>query len=348
MNATMLTQTEEFDAAELGEILREMRVNLGHDLETVSADLRIRLVYLQAIETGRLEDLPGNVYVGGFLRAYSDYLGLNGEEIVHRFKMAGAGISSKTELHLPSSVDEGRLPTALILLIAAVIAAGAYGGWYFVSSQGGDPNETVAKVTDELTRLVEGAANQTGRAPAKVRSNAPVEPGSDADSDLNENAPLESAGSEASQNGESSGTVAAVAETQIPASAPAAAPSALIERAVEATSPRVPEVAVEPTEPPPSRILRGNSPDAIRIVIRATADSYVAVRTADNETLFSQLLRPGDSHAVPSGADLLLETGNAGGLQITVGGKRIPSLGPIGQIRRNIPLDAKQLLSGVN
>ena len=117
---------------------------------------------------------------------------------------------------------------------------------------------------------------------------------------------------------------------------------------MEATSPRVPEAAVEPTEPPPSRILPGNSPDAIRIVIRATADSYVAVRTADNETLFSQLLRPGDSHAVPSGADLLLETGNAGGLQITVGGKRIPSLGPIGQIRRNIPLDAEQLLSGVN
>ena len=190
MNATMLTQTEEFDAAELGEILREMRENLGHDLETVSADLRIRIVYLEAIETGRLEDLPGNVYVGGFLRAYSDYLGLNGEEIVHRFKMAGAGISSKTQLHLPSPVDEGRLPTALILFVAAVIAAGAYGGWYFVSSQGGDPNETVAKVTDELSGLVEGAANQTDRAPTKPRSDAPVGPASEADAASTENAPI--------------------------------------------------------------------------------------------------------------------------------------------------------------
>ena len=250
MNATMLTQTEEFDAAELGEILREMRENLGYDLETVSADLRIRIIYLEAIETGRLEDLPGNVYVSGFLRAYSDYLGVNGEEIVHRFKMAGAGISNKTQLHLPSPVDEGRLPTALILLVAAVIAAGAYGGWYFASSQGGDPNEIVAKVTDELTGLVEGAANQTDRGPAKVHSDAPMEPASEADADSTENAPIESAGSEASQNGESSGTVAAVAETQIPASAPAAAPSALIERAVEATSPRLPEAAVEPNEPP--------------------------------------------------------------------------------------------------
>lgn len=348
MNATMPTQTEEFYATELGAMMREMRENLGHDLETVSADLRIRLVYLEAIETGRLEDLPGNVYVSGFLRAYSDYLGLNGEEIVHRFKMAGAGISSKTQLHLPSPVDEGRLPTALILLVAAVIAAGAYGGWYFVSSQGEDPNETVAKVTDELSGLVEGSGNQAHRALTKARSDAPVGPASEPDPASTENAPVESAESEASQNGEISGTGAAVVETQIPAPAKAAAPSAPTERAVEATSSRGPEAAAEPTEPPPSRILLGNSPDAVRIVIRATADTYVAVRTADNEPLFSQLLRPGDSHVVRSGADLLLETGNAGGLQITVGGKRVPSLGPTGQIRRNIPLDAERLLSGVN
>ena len=86
----------------------------------------------------------------------------------------------------------------------------------------------------------------------------------------------------------------------------------------------------------------------VRIVVRATADSYVAVRTSDNQPLFSQLMRRGDSYEVPSGADLVLETGNAGGLQITVGGKRAPSLGPVGEIRRNIPMDAEKLLKGIN
>jgi cytoskeleton protein RodZ len=86
----------------------------------------------------------------------------------------------------------------------------------------------------------------------------------------------------------------------------------------------------------------------VRIVVRATADSYVAVRTGENEPLFSQLMRPGDSYEVPSGADLVLETGNAGGLQITIGGKRAPSLGPVGQIRRNIPLNAEKLMRGLN
>lgn len=86
----------------------------------------------------------------------------------------------------------------------------------------------------------------------------------------------------------------------------------------------------------------------VRIVVRATADSYVAVRTGDNQPLFSQLMRPGDSYEVPSGGDLLLETGNAGGLQITIDGKRVPLLGAVGEIRRNIPLDAEKLLRGLN
>ena len=51
---------------------------------------------------------------------------------------------------------------------------------------------------------------------------------------------------------------------------------------------------------------------------------------------------------IPSGADLLLDTGNAGGLEIIVGGRKAPSLGPTGLIRRGIPLEAEQLLSGAN
>ena len=283
MKAKKPTETESFDAAELGAMMREVRENLGHDLDTVASDLRIRLVYLEAIEAGRLNDLPGNAYVSGFLRSYSDFLGLDGNEIVRRFKMAGAEISSQPQLHLPSPVEEGRLPTGSILLVAAVIAAAAYGGWYYLSAAGKGPIETVASLPKELSGLVDGAKNQSA-----VKQMAPD------------------------------------------ASAPASGTSSS-------------DAAIETS---------GDSADradgSVRIVVRATADSYVAVRTGQNEPLFSQLMRPGDSYEVPSGADLVLETGNAGGLQITIGGKRAPSLGPVGQIRRNIPLDAEKLLRGLN
>ena len=119
---------ERVDAAELGAMMREMRENLGHDLKDVAEDLRIRLVYLEAIEGGKLSLLPGTAYVSGFIRSYSEFLGLDGEEIVRRFRMAGAEISGQTRLHLPSPVEEGRLPTMAVLLVAAIIAGGAHGG----------------------------------------------------------------------------------------------------------------------------------------------------------------------------------------------------------------------------
>ncbi len=398
MNAKKPQETESFDAAELGATMREMRENLGHELDAVARDLRIRLVYLEAIESGCLSDLPGNAYVSGFLRSYSDFLGLEGEEIVRRFKLAGAEISNQPQLHLPSPVEEGSLPTASILLVAAVIAAAAYGGWYYMSGSGKGPMETVANLPKELSTLVDDAKNQTE--PTAI-ANTPEAPEAKSDT-----------GTTAVQSSdpvvpETSNTDAApAAETPAPAvtssdeaaaPAPAAEPAPVAEPVEQAAvadaapvTPAAPPVAVTPAEPvapaaapasasveaPPSddpvrtaAVTPAPRPDSapvvstspspsdssavssaggVRIVVRATVDSYVAVRTRDNETLFSQLMRPGDSYEVPSGADLRLETGNAGGLRISVGGKRVPSLGPIGEIRRNIPLDAEKLLSGIN
>ena len=75
-------------------------------------------------------------------------------------------------------------------------------------------------------------------------------------------------------------------------------------------------------------------------------ESYVAVLTSDKQVLFSQLLRSGDSYEVPAGANLLLQTGNAGALRIVVDGKEAPALGPVGEVRSDILLDAESLLAG--
>jgi cytoskeletal protein RodZ len=386
MNAMKPAETEIFDAAELGAMMREMRENLGHDLESVASDLRIRLVYIEAIEAGRLSDLPGNAYISGFLRAYSDFLGLDGAEIVRRFKMAGAEISTQSRLHLPSPVEEGRLPTASILLVAAVIAAAAYGGWYYLSFADKNPIETVAKLPRELSNLVDGARNQSAPTSA-VQSDAAVAAAGAAASEaagISPNGATEAPAVSAIPAAEAlkESIAAPVAKTVLQpaanslevANTPTALPEFVVTPKLPAPAPApkiiakivaTPDPATRPAADirtaavaPPER----QNPSApvtqatatqrptggVRIVVRATADSYVAVRTGDNEPLFSQLMRPGDSYEVPSGADLLLETGNAGGLQITIDGKRVPPLGAVGEIRRNIPLDAEKLLRGLN
>ena len=86
-----MSVTEELDAVALGGMLRETRSAFQRELSDVASELRIRLAYLEAIEEGRLDRLPGPAYASGFLRAYGDYLGLDGEDLVSKFKLAGGG-----------------------------------------------------------------------------------------------------------------------------------------------------------------------------------------------------------------------------------------------------------------
>jgi len=126
-----------------------------------------------------------------------------------------------------------------------------------------------------------------------------------------------------------------------------------------ATVPAVPPPALAPVqqaalpEPPqaPSpvgdagRVLGRVNQDA-RIVLNATADSWVQVRDGEQNVLFTQMLRAGDSYRVPNRDGLVLLTGNAGGLVIAVDGDPVPMLGPEGAVLRNVRLDAAALKTG--
>jgi cytoskeleton protein RodZ len=69
------------------------------------------------------------------------------------------------------------------------------------------------------------------------------------------------------------------------------------------------------------------------------------VRDASDSLIMTRVLRAGDSYQVPTRKGLILVTGNAGGLEITVDGQSIPPLGPRGAVRRNISLDPETLLT---
>ena len=83
-----------------------------------------------------------------------------------------------------------------------------------------------------------------------------------------------------------------------------------------------------------------------RIEIRAKADSWVQVRTAEGTLLVSRILGRGTSYAVPPQEGLRLTTGNAGGLEILVDGVPVPPLGPFGAVRHDVALDPERLKAG--
>jgi cytoskeleton protein RodZ len=83
-----------------------------------------------------------------------------------------------------------------------------------------------------------------------------------------------------------------------------------------------------------------------RVVLKANQDAWVQVRDREGNLLLTRVLRVGDSYKVPNQADLTLLTGNAGGLEVSVDGSALPALGPVGAVRRNIPLDPEALSGG--
>ena len=69
----------------LGERFRAAREQRGQTLSEVAEHLRIRSVYLAAIEDENWSAIGAPVYTRGFLRTYARYLNLDPEEAVAEY-----------------------------------------------------------------------------------------------------------------------------------------------------------------------------------------------------------------------------------------------------------------------
>jgi cytoskeletal protein RodZ len=83
-----------------------------------------------------------------------------------------------------------------------------------------------------------------------------------------------------------------------------------------------------------------------RVVIGARADSWVQVLDNDQNVVLTRMLRAGDRYLVPDRQDLVMLTGNAGGLIISVDGAPVPKIGSDGAILHNVRLDVELLKAG--
>jgi cytoskeleton protein RodZ len=136
------------DAARLGEELRDARLALGASIEDMAAQLRIRRVYLIALEEGRLKDLPSPAYAIGFVRNYAGALGLDVNDMVRRFREAASG--KRQDLVFPEPVPERGFPAGVLVLLGAAVAIGSYITWYNWTGSG---DRTVDAVPPPPPRL---------------------------------------------------------------------------------------------------------------------------------------------------------------------------------------------------
>lgn len=128
---------EEFDNAQnVGELLRNTRLKKGKTLGDVSKDLCIRKVYLEAIENLDTKNLPQMPYGLGFVRSYSEYLGLNSARIVQAYRQAAYADEGKeiTNEENAASAPEYNGPSLLHICIGLIGIAAIFAIWSGVSS----------------------------------------------------------------------------------------------------------------------------------------------------------------------------------------------------------------------
>lgn len=79
--------------SQLGELLRQRREALGITLEELQKRTKIRIKYLEAIEVGDFEVIPGEVYLRGFIRSVANELGIDQQEAMQAYYQENEPVS---------------------------------------------------------------------------------------------------------------------------------------------------------------------------------------------------------------------------------------------------------------
>ena len=160
---------------EIGSSLREARTRQGLEIAEFEARTKIRSKYLRALEDDQFEVLPGHTYVKGFLRAYADSLGLDGELYVDEYNsryVAGEEEAPLRTRHVPSPAArrrrrERRESHVVVIALAAIALAAALviAAWKF-----GGPEPEQVRGLDTAGSGAISAAPAAKRATVEIRA----------------------------------------------------------------------------------------------------------------------------------------------------------------------------------
>jgi cytoskeletal protein RodZ len=105
----------------VGQYLRELREQRKMSVEEVSRATRVPIASVERIETDRFDELPGEVFVRGFLKSYARAVGVPADDVLARYT-ASRRVAWVTPLPIaaPSRPARGRrlgVAVAFVLLL---------------------------------------------------------------------------------------------------------------------------------------------------------------------------------------------------------------------------------------
>jgi cytoskeleton protein RodZ len=354
-------------AASVGEALRRARLEMGIEFEDVTKVIHVRPSQLRALEDGKIDALPGMTYAIGFVKSYADFLGLNGADMVRKFKEEHGNAPVKRELYFLEPIAESKIPNPLMIGIGAFCAIIVLVLWSVFSGKSHSP-QTVSEQIPPPPAVTTTSGMTSTEKPAlpsavtePLMGNLLADPAAEvpAPEIIGEKIPTETLTNSALPTA----PLTAQPQTPVPsapeqtseavsAPVPAAAPKPVVMEQIKKELPKesVPKDAI-PKDTIPKNTIQWAEPSPVinlkrektRVTLQATEDTWIEISDKQNNIIYKKVLRTGQSYAVPSGQGLILITGNAGGLDVLVDGTKAPAIGKRGEILRGIPLDAETL-----
>lgn len=108
------------DYVGIGQMLHDTRVSFNISVDQAANDLKIKKSYINALEAGQLEKIPGTVYAKGYLRMYADYLKINLDTMLTLVRPSTA-VKDLPHSYTPMQ-EPKRLKQAVFVSIAIMVA----------------------------------------------------------------------------------------------------------------------------------------------------------------------------------------------------------------------------------
>jgi cytoskeleton protein RodZ len=318
----------------VGRLLRDQRLARELAINDVAARLHIRPKYLEAIEQGRFDQLPGAAYIPAFLRAYATHIGLDADKVMTAYQLSGpVPISRPVTLPADFPLAERRAPIGLAVLTVLLVIGAGYAVWHYLPRQQMIVSEKVPPVPDRMmatpTPAPQPAVDKpsapttqeanTQTAPASVASvpaPAPAAPGTAV------TASVPAAPAPAAMPAPPSPAAAAAAEIwpapkqETRAVAPAVPPAVVTPPAVVMPMPGIGQAqaaqAPAPVTPPvtqaatqeataPPAAPAATPPMLSDTKVFARSNTWIELRGPAGEVLTQTYVRAGESYTVPAG-----------------------------------------------
>ncbi len=138
----------------LGRELQSKREQLGYSLKDVAEQTRIRKVYLESMEQGQFEALPGQAYITGFVRVYARHIGLDSDDFLARLNAPQETDKVQSPEFNPDDkapdTPEAQPPSGrgwgvFVLSFVVVLVLGSLFYFMLISFDSGSPTEGSAK-----------------------------------------------------------------------------------------------------------------------------------------------------------------------------------------------------------